>query len=378
MASSAVDDDTVITPTLPAVSEKRIARIPSLDGLRAISIAAVLMGHLAGTQGFPPVLTSVLRNGYVDFAALGVTVFFVISGFLITGLLLAEEHKTGGVNLARFYIRRTLRIVPAYAALLIVVAVLDSRGIISVPRADFVHALTYTMNYESGRTWYLGHLWSLAVEEQFYLLWPAAFAFTNLKWSTRIAFAVFCLVPFIRLGEATLWPGRDATIFTTFETAADALAGGCLLALSRDALFARPRYRRLVESAWAIPALLVVGLAVSARFRPAIVVGHSIVVFAVAAGVDRCVRHPDGAFGTLLNARPVVFVGTLSYSLYLWQQLFLNRGSDAPLASFPANIVCATTAALLCHFLIEKQALKLRSRVEGKTPPRAMTAESVS
>ena len=77
-------------------------RIPSLDGLRAISIAAVMLGHMAGTRGFPPFLTSIIRNPFVDAANLGVRVFFVISGFLITGLLIAEQKKAGSISLKGF------------------------------------------------------------------------------------------------------------------------------------------------------------------------------------------------------------------------------------------------------------------------------------
>jgi peptidoglycan/LPS O-acetylase OafA/YrhL len=91
-------------------------RIPSLDGLRALSISAVLLGHLAGHAALPAVSHRRHRNGHVDLADLGVRVFFVISGFLITGLLIAEHERSGTISLQRFYLRRTLRIFPAYFA----------------------------------------------------------------------------------------------------------------------------------------------------------------------------------------------------------------------------------------------------------------------
>jgi peptidoglycan/LPS O-acetylase OafA/YrhL len=352
--------------------ETQAKRIPSLDGLRAISIAAVLLGHLSGTRGFPQILTTIIRNPYVDIANLGVRVFFVISGFLITGLLIAEEKKTGSVSLKQFYIRRTLRIFPAYFVFLGVMWVFDQSGVIAVAARDFVHAVTYTMNYAPDRGWYLGHLWSLAVEEQFYLLWPLTVVLVGLRGARRVGFSVIWLVPLIRITESVMWPSRRSMIGETFETTADALAIGCLLALSREALFARVWYRRAVESAWVVPALLLAGLIIGTRFRPSILIAQTIINIAIALGIDGCVRFPGSSFGTVLNSRPLVFVGTLSYSLYLWQQPFLNRGSSATLAMFPINICAAATCALLSYYLVERPVLRLRARVR----PAAATADA--
>ena len=115
------------------MATERATRIPSLDGLRAISIVAVVLGHMAGTRGFPAALTAIIRNPIVDFANLGVRVFFVISGFLITGILIDESARTGGISLKRFYYRRTLRIFPAYIALLLVMTALDAMRVVSIP-----------------------------------------------------------------------------------------------------------------------------------------------------------------------------------------------------------------------------------------------------
>src|SRR6185503_16392845 len=145
-------------------------RVPSLDGLRAISIALVVFCHMAGTRGFP---ISEAAGNILPFAALGVRVFFVISGFLITKLLLAEWSRTGGIDLSRFYLRRTLRIMPPYYVLLVAVAMAASVDLIRLAPGDLAHAATYTSNYAPDRSWWIGHTWSLSVEEQFYLLWPA-------------------------------------------------------------------------------------------------------------------------------------------------------------------------------------------------------------
>ena len=111
-------------------------RIPSLDGLRAVSIGAVVLGHLAGTVNFPAFIGDAVRNtGLVDVANLGVRVFFVISGFLITGILLKENQRYGTLSLRRFYLRRTMRIFPAYYVFVATIVGLTAIGV--EERVDF-------------------------------------------------------------------------------------------------------------------------------------------------------------------------------------------------------------------------------------------------
>src|SRR5215469_7481123 len=123
-------------------------RMPSLDGLRAVSILMVLLGHLSGTRNFRNV-----NLGIGNYAHLGVTVFFVISGFLITSLLMSELAATGGISLRLFYLRRTLRIFPASYTYLIVLTALSAVGLIAVPWVSMTCAFTYTVNYLPGHAW---------------------------------------------------------------------------------------------------------------------------------------------------------------------------------------------------------------------------------
>jgi len=342
-------------------------RIASLDGLRALSISAVVLGHVAGTRGFPLPLTALIRNERVDIASLGVGVFFVISGFLITGLLLTEHERSGTISLRRFYLRRTLRIFPAAFAYLAVVGLLDVARVVQVGTGDFVHALTYTMNYAPSRGWELGHYWSLATEEQFYLLWPAVVLLVAPRRAFRVAVAVVCLVPLVRIAEnAVLGHAASDYVGTTFETTADTLAIGCILALSRWSLWNRPWYRWAVETPWVAPLLLVIALAIGLRVRPGLLFGTTLGAIAIMLVIDRSVRHPDGSFGRILNSAALVYVGTLSYSIYLWQQLFLNRASSSPFAMFPLNIVLALAAAAASYYLVERPFLRLRPRLEAR------------
>ncbi len=346
------------------MSKEAAHRIPSLDGLRAVSIVAVLLGHLSGTAGFPTALARVIHNPQVDVAQMGVRVFFVISGFLITGLLRTELERTGDVSLSAFYVRRIFRIMPAYYAFIVVIIVLAAMNWITLGDRDLIHAATYTTNYSVDRSWNVGHLWSLSVEEQFYLLWPAVMAFGGVKRGLQVAVATMLLVPVIRVAEVMLTPGMIPLMGTGFETAADSLAVGCALALYREQLFARAWYRHVLSSRWMIAALFLVGTIITTRFRPGILIGIPLINIAIALGIDAAVRAPESLIGKLLNAKPLVIVGVLSYSIYLWQQLFLNRESHAAINAFPLNLLCVAVAATLSYNVIEKPFLRARVRFQ--------------
>ena len=145
-------------------------RIRSLDGLRAVSIILVMISHLIGVRGF---LVPEAAGRVFELGELGVRVFFVISGFLITSILLRELAEHNSVDLVRFYFRRTLRIFPPYYLFVLVLAIVQAIGLITLNPGDLSHALSYSSNYHPQRSWFVGHTWSLAVEEQFYILWPA-------------------------------------------------------------------------------------------------------------------------------------------------------------------------------------------------------------
>ena len=301
-------------------------RIASLDGLRTISIGLVLIGHLAGTRFFP------LTQEAGDFFALaetGVLIFFVISGFLITTLLLHELDKSGRINLLKFYFRRTLRIFPPYYSLLAVLLALRFLGYISLSNYDVFHALTYTSNYFYPEGWYLGHTWSLSVEEQFYLLWPASLLVLGKRKGFLVAASLLILCPLVRtLSIFHVWHAPESA---AFEMLADSLACGCLLALWRAKLHENKWYQAMLNSRffWLLPLMI---LLVSAFHRsPKIyyTIGLTFTNIGVAICLDWCVMWSAGKVGRILNSRVMVYVGTLSYSIYLWQQLFINRNSAA-------------------------------------------------
>ena len=341
-------------------------RIPSLDGLRAFSISLVLFAHLSGTRFFPSFVAA--RR---DMGNIGVRIFFVISGFLITTLLLQEIASRGRVSLKLFYLRRSLRIFPCAYVYVLVAAILTWMGVLSLSTADLLHAATYTVNYEVVRPWHIIHLWSLSVEEQFYLIWPVLLFFLGARRGVWFAAAVLVLAPLTRLGVWYFLPDLRWSIGTAFQTNADALAAGCVLAGIRTRLWANPGYLRFQRSAWFLIAPLTgaaAGMLLSHETGALALVnygiGLSLLNISIALCIDRCVRHHTDLLGRFLNWRLMVFVGVLSYSLYLWQEPFLNRLSNHPINWFPLNLICVAAAALASYYFVERPFLDLRRRIE--------------
>jgi peptidoglycan/LPS O-acetylase OafA/YrhL len=342
-----------------------LKRLPSLDGLRAVSIALVIYGHTTGTRGFP------ITKERFGIAEVGVRVFFIISGFLITTLLLQEINATGTVSLRGFYRRRVLRIFPAFYTYWFITLALVMAGLLVIPYREMAYAATYTINYVADRPWNLGHIWSLAVEEQFYALWPLALFLLGRKRAFWLAGGVLLLVPPVRVAQFFLWPTHRSGITEEFQTIADCIAAGCLLAGCRDWLWGRASYRRFITSwkFWLAPCAIVITSFMGAHPLLNWLIAIPVFNIAIALCIDRWTRVPHtDPVALFLNWKPVAFVGVLSYSLYLWQQPFLDRYSYHTWNRFPINIVLAFVFALGSYYAIERPFLNLRYRGNQSVP----------
>ena len=362
-------------------------RIASLDGLRAISILLVIGLHWINAVTRPRTGADydgpwlMLLNG-----DLGVSVFFVISGFLITHLLLREHDRTGTLDLKAFYVRRSFRIWPAYFTFLGVVAALQVLHVFWVGIGNLLAAATFTFNYAPHvGSWWVGHSWSLSVEEQFYLAWPLAVRLLDRRHVGRVAIALILAAPLVRLAEVVCLP--DANIFVLrlsrmVHTRLDGLMFGCAAAL----FYGRPTFQRFVAAAerWGVTALAVAYLIASPELerrcpwllRAAL--AFTLQGACISLVLVWAIRHVDGPVGRFLNWRPVVHVGHISFSLYLWQQLFFVSLNTSWTGRFPANLLLAFALAELSFFAIEQPFLRLRDRVTGhrRNPrPAAATAD---
>jgi peptidoglycan/LPS O-acetylase OafA/YrhL len=339
---------------------QRCARIPQLDGLRAISISLVIFAHVFNSAG---VILPVSWFRWQMFSGLGVRVFFVISGFLITGLLLSEKEECGSISLLRFYGRRTFRILVPYYVFLGALIAAQALHLVRFTSNDLLHALTYTTNYQTDRSWATGHSWSLAVEEQFYLLWPLTMSLLGKRRAAFAALGMLFLGPAMRSFIWKFAPAMHPILGISFETVADALAAGCLLACAREALWRLSGYRALLSSPWMMlvpPA--VIGISLFDAF-PSIsyTFGYSLMNVGIALIIDWTLRFPTRWTARVLSLRPIVYVGSISYSLYLWQQPFLEH---VDLRRLPLNLVAALGVAVLAHYAVEKPSLALRVRAE--------------
>jgi peptidoglycan/LPS O-acetylase OafA/YrhL len=345
---------------------KETGRILSLDGMRAISILLVVFSHVIFTRN-SPVPAEISYRWLDPLGLLGVRVFFVISGFLITQLLLKEMAKNQTINLAKFYFRRSLRIFLPFYFFIIALILMQIPGWVRLSTGDIFHALTYTVNYFPQRSWEVGHGWSLSVEEQFYLIWPAILLIFGSKKGLRLALLFFLLSPFIRLFYYYFFPSFVRwELSYRFETSADAIAIGCLLAGNLEWLKQQRLFRNFLNSKVFIlvPFITILANELNPIQKKYLLAGISAENIGIALCIAWLIIHSSSRIVSILSSRPMVFVGQMSYSIYLWQQLFLNPRSSALVTSFPINLFMVVIVSLLAHFIVERPSFSLRKRLE--------------
>ncbi|MGC2398616.1 MAG: acyltransferase [Acidobacteriaceae bacterium] len=339
--------------------------IPTLDGWRALSVIGVILYH--GRFGF--FSDGTLPSKLAGHGSIGVDVFFAISGFLICGLLLEEYSRTGDISLRRFYVRRCFRILPPYYVALAGICTLSVLGVLQVHYPYLPSCLLFYRNYmplgaDQAGGFYTAHFWSLAVEEHFYLLWPMLLLGLRPKLAGRAALTIALLVFAWRQTSATLWPALDFGAHT--DTRIDALLWGCLAALyfpEIKRVFERIGFREL----WLpIAAILVL---VEAMHVPGLTLLRAILLPAL---ILSTVIQPTSLLGHVLEWQVFRWIGTISYSLYLWQELFLPemasttaKGAFQHLQHWPANVVAMVLCAVLSRYLIEVPMTRLGHRVSA-------------
>ena len=360
----------------PAVVEARTEqsrgqRISSLDGLRAVSIVLVVLSHTKSL--LPATLTqSGLFRYLVGGGLHGVQVFFVISGYLITLLLLREIERTADISLKSFYVRRIFRIFPAFYAYLAAIAVLWIAGWTRQDGRTFLAAASYTIVYlPHPQGWLVQHAWSLSIEEQFYLIWPVLLLISHRRgFLLKLAIGLLAAMPALRsliAFHASAGALEHNRLLVNLSSI-DMLMMGCLLAL----LSGRKNWRAWCERwmrGWPVAALAFSGLVLvpyagaklggSEGGLFAEVLGFSVTALAIGAATEYVVRKPESAAGRVLNTSAMRHIGLISYSIYLWQQLFTASDTKLGLLTFPLILITAE----ISFRLIERPAMRFRARI---------------
>lgn len=355
------------------------SRTAALDGLRGVAILVVLVHHVRA------VYAGSLDRVFLPGAFLGVDLFFVLSGFLITGLLLQEQRRRQSVRLGAFYRRRLLRLYPALVVLLaahaIYAASIDTPP--SVERSGLISILFYYFNWR--RTLVgpegLGHLWSLSVEEQFYLLWPIVLI--GLLWllgasRQRVAGVVALLVVMVvayrilRFDQGTflLW------LYIGTDTRVDSLLVGALLAIVFDGIEAPvgfyERHRWVATASW-IAAAVFVAAVLRARLDESFLYlgGFTIVAVACAMLVVGVLPGSPWLGARLLSWQPLCTLGIVSYGLYLWHLPVFTGvqrfgGGIPPVLRVGLALSITAFLTALSWYVVERPFLRWKDRIEHR------------
>jgi peptidoglycan/LPS O-acetylase OafA/YrhL len=338
------------------------AHLPILDGLRAIAVGTVIFGHANyPVRGIP--------------SDLGVSAFFVLSGFLITRLLVQEYDATGDLSVRRFYIRRMLRIFPAYYAFVAVSLAIDAWHGHRWDTALIESTLTYTVNYYNAfhhhPTTSVAHAWSLAVEQQFYLLWPLVFVIMAARGRRALitGVAAMGLVVVAWRSWLTLVAHADASyIYNAFDTRFDNLAIGCLLALSVDYDRVITAVERLGRRTW-FPLVTLVLLLVSRRALPEAYrysLGFTVDAILVAVLIVQLLNLHGTTQWSWLDARVVRYLGRISYPMYLYHAWGASVGHRFPIKGkgieFAAGVLATIVLASGSYYVIERPFLRIKRR----------------
>ena len=343
-------------------------KLPSLDGLRAVAVVLTSLVHLVPEQ---------VPGGFI-----GVDVFFVISGFLITSILLGSFARDGRIHLGEFYVRRARRLLPALIALVLVFTLVvvvispTTRDLIVAGIVD-VSVLTYTFNWGPvvGREppWQVDHLWSLSVEEQFYILWPLLLILLlRIAGRTTIMALTASAALVSALAQTIVFDTTQSVGWVYFASPlhAHGIILGCLLAQLYVWRRAEGPLRWLAVTAWPMAAslLVILGLSLYLDVDGAVTYNGGMLLAVLAAAVlvaglvaRDTLGETAGLFSRVFSSRVLTVIGRRSYSIYLWQNFLAWALSSSLRDSWlwiPANVIATGVCAEISYRFVERRFVK--------------------
>lgn len=349
---------------VPAIFQPKYFR--TLDGLRAISILWVLVAHFNRSAQLPA-FTYIFWGG-----TLGVHIFFVLSGFLITALLLKEKVTTGNISLRDFYIRRFFRIIPVAFLFLLVLFIMDLFLPLNIKGKDFLRVVTFTENLSLTSNWYTHHFWSLSVEEQFYLIFPFLIR-KNLRLYVRMSvLLIFCspVISYIAYHNSLDSASLKHTLTLVDKFLNEGLLSILIGSLTSILLFKLNASHKNNKGGVGYLQLGILFLIWLSNKHP-FLSGISMILCAVliALFISISLIHEDTFLNKFLNLKYIRLIGVLSYSLYIWQQLFTDKQPWKDWFIYGDSIVLNTCAlflvAYISYYFYEKNFIKLKNRFKS-------------
>ncbi len=358
LTESTVNSDTKVT----------FEYVPSLDGVRAIAVLVVVFFH--ATLVFPQF------RYYFQGGFLGVDIFFVLSGFLITSILLKEFDQTENISLKNFYARRFLRLTPAYWFHLLIIFIFAYQIFpkIEVDKLfdnnTFVYSLLYLTNWQRAlgspdAAGLLGHTWSLAIEEQFYLFWSLALLLMLRKMSRKtVAITTFSLILLTLIFRAWRYTNSESYnfLYNSFDSRMDALLIGCLFS---QIVAWRLIPQKFYESQWfdllsliALFITVAIFFNVYDSYKTPFLYQGGLTIFAFAVGVliVWIVTHKTNKLNGLLQFSPLIWLGKTSYGIYLWHSAaiaFANEFDWSPIVKLLIALTLTLAITAFSYYAIE-------------------------
>lgn len=333
--------------------------LPGLDGMRGIAIIMVIVYHFYMSS-----------DSMKSVGPIGVWVFFSISGFLITTLLLKEKIATGNICLKQFYIRRILRIFPVVFLFVIILSIINYYEKLGINFLSFLSAIFFFQNFRGGNSsWYVQHFWSLSVEEQFYLTFPILLVY-NLNKYIKITIFLIIFIPIIEyLGYEKIGVfytnhiihNITFALINLFGSSIDILCGSLMSILLfknviviKDNVFTR--YLGIV--------VFVISILICADGSAIFISESQLLFFPILISIVLILNlNANSLFTKILGNKLLIYIGILSYSLYIWQQLFDNPNYwFVQSKSILLHVFILLTVANASYYLWEKKFLRLRDK----------------
>lgn len=354
---------------------KSTSYIKGYDGLRAISILMVLVTHLGVTDTLDSSAYFTKRLIHLFSGNTGVNIFFTLSGFLITQILLTEKIRTGTINLKHFFIRRLLRLLPPLLLFLLIATGLMYFGYIRSSFVGVLFSLFYVYNFIPDKfyTGELGHLWSLAVEEQFYLFWPFVVRFVRYQKMILMAAAilVICLIAQWLLPSASVYWNNKYHLLSDMSHVGrwffPAVAPIMMGAVGYVLLQLTSVQNRIKNSRHLLLWTFVLFCSPLLMPDDALDYAKYFQSLAIVLLLIWLKGNQVSPVTTLLEIAPLAYLGRVSYGVYVYHGLFLRTGPGGTLAvqQFPYNIIFTMAVAVLSFEFLEKKVLAYKDRFRG-------------